>query len=60
MEHSINMSSLMMETVIGRLLMCILTSVMMMISKDEVDIVLMLLSISFKTLLVYIKKGKWA
>lgn len=38
MEHSINMSSLTMETVIGRLLMSILTSVMMMISKDEVSI----------------------
>lgn len=36
MGHSINMSSLMMETVIGRLLMCTLTSVMMMISKHEV------------------------
>lgn len=36
MERSINMSSLMMGTVIGRLLMCILTSVMMMTSKDKV------------------------
>lgn len=36
MGHFINMSLLMMETVIGRPLMCILTSVTTMISKDEV------------------------
>lgn len=50
MGHFISMCSLMMETVIERLLMSILTSVMMMISKEEVDIVFILFNLSFKCL----------